>query len=69
MDPEAGRPSEQLLSTTVITKQAVSSDALSTAFFAMPVSGAERMGKTAEGIDQCFIIAANEETVQLRSLR
>ena len=69
MDPEAGRPSEQLLSTTVITKQAISSDALSTALFAMPVSGAERMGKTAAGIDRCFLIAANEETVQLRSLR
>lgn len=69
MTPEAGRPSEQLLSTTVISRQAISSDAFSTALFAMPVGKAELVGKTAMEIDQCFLIAANDETLQLRSLR
>jgi len=69
MTPFNGRPSEQLLSTTVIADRAIASDGLSTALFTMSAESAMSIGQAIAAISQGFLIEAGGQELTVRTIR
>jgi FAD:protein FMN transferase len=63
LDPHSGKPSERVLSTTIITEQAIEADALSTSLYTMDVNSGLKLAASRHHRTKAIISTGSEDRI------